>query len=195
MKIWYVATLLALILPTLSGCALTSKADPLEVRYFSAEPAAGPGSTAAGAIELRGVRAASHLTAKMLYRVSSNEYGYHETQRWTDDPAQYLRRGLERALFAGGGLKRARVGDHPFLEVELTAFESVQTEGSAEARVGLTLFLYDGRTSLAYRTIEVTQSVSDPTDGSSVAAACALALEAAIAEAIAVVDAALKAKG
>src|SRR5689334_18964534 len=91
--------LAALLVAGAGGCALTSKAEVLELRYFSPEhvkphltgadvsPAPGPGAPNA-ALELRLGRVSSgpNLRDRIAFRDSAYELGYYENWRWTERP-------------------------------------------------------------------------------------------------------------
>ena len=89
-----------------SACALTSKADLVETRYFSPErvkPAAEttPRTAASrGTLELRLGRVSSgpSLRERIAYRDAAYELGYYDDLRWTERPETYVRRGLGHAL-------------------------------------------------------------------------------------------------
>src|SRR4029077_4048150 len=118
-----------------TGCALLSKAAPLQPRYFSLEDGplasnrgAALRSPTSGAMQLRlgRVSAGPHLRERIVYRDSDHELGYYEDRRWTERPETYLRRALARALFEERGLLRVVSGGAPTLEVELVAFEEIR---------------------------------------------------------------------
>lgn len=153
--------LLALLSAAPSGCALTSKADALSLRYFdplpSTEPRAEP---APRAFELRlgQVSSASNLDERIAYRVSSAEVGFYEDRRWTEPPEAYLRRALEKELFERRKLTRVITGPAPVLDVELTAFE--EQKGADKVRVKLSFNLRDERRSLLERSLDLEQPVA-----------------------------------
>lgn len=132
------------------GCALTAKSEPLLPRYFSPERADGkekPVSSAekTGAeLRLGHVGAVSYLDERMVYRDSAFELGYYEERRWTEAPEEYLRRGLERALFEQRGLRHVVGGSAPTLEVELLVFDEIR-KPKALARVQVRVRLQDVR--------------------------------------------------
>jgi len=99
--VWTLSGCCLLALPS-TGCALTSKAEVLTARYFSAEPARtarSPHAPAGLELRLGQVSAASHLDERIAYRVGGSEMGFYEDQRWTENPEAYLRRSArQRAL-------------------------------------------------------------------------------------------------
>jgi cholesterol transport system auxiliary component len=150
----------------LSGCALTSKSKPIEMRYFApvvtapvkgSPPIAGP-APAIGEQKLRlgRVEGASYLRAKIAYRESRHEVGYYETRRWTEEPAEYVRRALSRAFFEERGLAEVVSGTAPTLEIELSAFDEVRG-ARPSARIEVTWKLRNGRDVIAQRTLEVSR--------------------------------------
>jgi cholesterol transport system auxiliary component len=150
-------TLAALLLST--GCALLTKADPLEPRFFTPETSApagrpGGGSARAGAgaggatagLELRlaRVNAGSNIRDRLVYRDAGHEVGYYEERRWTEKPEAYVRRALARALFERRGIAQVLAGAAPTLDVDVLAFEEVRAP-SHVARVELAFTLHDER--------------------------------------------------
>ena len=98
---------LGLLLLAVPGCALTSKADPLEIRYFTpAEAPARPATPAGDGARLRLGRlsASDHLRQRIVVRTSAVELAALEDRRWTEKPEDYLRRALARSLFEEAGL-------------------------------------------------------------------------------------------
>ena len=136
------------------GCALTSKADVVPIRYFSPEqvkprltgadsspvPAPGAPSTA---LELRLGRVSSgpNLRDRIAFRDAAYELGYYENWRWTERPETFVRRELGRTLFEEHGLHRVFSGAAPTLDVEVIAFDDLRLEKSRAARVQLHLML------------------------------------------------------
>lgn len=137
-----------------SGCALTSKAEVVEIRYFSPEQTP-PRLTAAegahpptahapdGAPELRLGRVSSgpNLRDRIAFRDAAYELGYYENWRWTERPETFVRRALGRTLFEEHGLRRVFGGAVPSLEVEVISFDDVRLASSRAARVQLKVIL------------------------------------------------------
>lgn len=171
------------LLVVLAGCALTSKAAPVEIRYFSpvpsrsAETATKPVS---GRVQLDRVTSASHLRSRIAHRSSPVEVELSDSQRWTEDPEDYARRSLERALFARG-LELAVTGEALVLDVVVTGFEDVVREGRHFGRVQLHYRLEDDVRVVAEGTVTVERPSSGP-DISRVVTAIGDALEAASAQ-------------
>jgi len=160
---WYgkvsFGALVAAVLGSPVGCALTSKAEVYAPRYFSPEPVIGARSAkVAEKLELRlgQVSSASHLDERIAYRVGGAEMGFYEDQRWSENPEAYLRRALERDLFQDRGLSRIVSGPSPILDVELTAFEELRGQPT-QARVAVTFSLRDDRYSFAERSFDLTR--------------------------------------
>src|SRR5262245_3468274 len=124
------------------GCALTSNAPPLDVRYFDVEvprmtttrAAAGP-VIAPRALAIGRVRSSTFLCNRIVYRAADDALGTYERSRWTEYPDAYLRRSLSHAFFEGERFVETLSGDAPTLEAELVAFEEVRKEGVRAGRV------------------------------------------------------------
>jgi cholesterol transport system auxiliary component len=127
---------------SLAGCSMFSRSSPVEVRYFSPEPApvagARPtptktplqptGATEPSTRERRSVRLgriapSEHLREEIVRRESPYEIDVYENRLWTEPPDVYVRRALERALFERRGLEEALRGATLTLHVEVTGFE------------------------------------------------------------------------
>ncbi len=146
----------------LGGCALTSKGEALDVRYFTPEHAAPRltsatvGTSASSVPELRLGRVTSglHLRERIAYRTAAHEIGYYEDRRWTERPDVFVRRELERVLFEERGFHRVLGGAAPTLDVEVVAFDEIRGPSRA-ARVTLRILLFDDRTVLVEDTVSV----------------------------------------
>ena len=168
-----------------AGCALTSRSEPMQVRYFSAEIAGdardrAPQTAAPAAplnLRLERVRSSSHLGASIAYRTGTHELGYYEDERWTERPESFLERGLERALFQERGVTRVVGGASEALSVELTAFEEVRGP-SPLGRVEVTITLHDERASQLEQTIRVERPI--PNTGKDTASRTVAALSEAL---------------
>ncbi|HXX66818.1 MAG TPA: ABC-type transport auxiliary lipoprotein family protein [Polyangiaceae bacterium] len=177
------ATVLATVL---SGCALTSRAAPLDVRYFSpleVEPARMPRPIPQSAVALRigHVTSSAYLRSRIVHRDSDFEVSEYETLRWTESPEVYVARSLRRALFDDRGLREALGGSPPTLDVEVTAFEESRRGPHRGGRVQLRYEIHDDQFVLASGTVA---KEHDATDGSieQVVAAIAVAMHAASSE-------------
>lgn len=161
--------LVSLVCLVSSGCALTSRSDPLPMRYFTAEAAASSGGerTQRSALSpgselplrLERVQASSHLEDAIAYRNAGHEVGYYEGERWTERPGDFVERALERALYQDGGLKRVISGASETLVVELTAFEEIRGPQPV-ARFEAIITLHDERTSQLVQTVRVERPIA-----------------------------------
>ena len=139
------AAILAILLP---ACALTTKAPPIDLRYFSPEGVTATVSrrqAAQGAIRLRLGRVASsaNLRDRIVHRDSEFEVREYETLRWTEDPEVYVQRAMANALFDGRELEQAVSGPLPTLDVDVIAFEEVRSGVTRGGRVALRYELRD----------------------------------------------------
>jgi hypothetical protein len=76
-------------------------------------------------------------------------------------PEEYLRRSLERALFADGGLTQAVSGEAPILDVELLAFEEVRRGSKRSAEVKRRYVLRDERVVIAAGEVRIEEPSRD----------------------------------
>lgn len=161
MRLHPITACVALVVASLaSGCALTSKADPTILKYYSLDAPRHrphpPGSPAAGSaplqLRLGRVNAASYIRDRIVYRDSSVEMGYFEDLRWTEKPEAYVRRDLTQALFEDEGVQEVVGGVGPTLEVDLDTFDEVR-EPQPVARVTMTWVLRDDTVVLMRDTI------------------------------------------
>lgn len=143
--------LLAAAVSQVGACALVSRGETLQVRYFTLDDrsvAHTPGAKSDLTLRLGRVDASGGLGEQIAVRKGAYELSYRDDQRWTEKPAQYVRRELERALFSERGLARSYSGLTPTLEVELVELELVHTDKQAQARVRLTAQVRDERRGL-----------------------------------------------
>jgi uncharacterized lipoprotein YmbA len=183
------STLVVATAVLLSGCALTSKADPIVLLYYSPLSAALESSEAATPatgsarqeLRLRRVTAAAHLREGLVHRESSSEYRVSERHLWTEPPADYLRRAITRQLFERQGVRRAFQGSSPTLELELTCFEELRDQ--SKVRVEVVASLQVGQRAVLQETFRVEGPAKRPSDSSS-RAAVAEALGKALAEVV-----------
>jgi ABC-type uncharacterized transport system auxiliary subunit len=182
-------TLRAMAVLAFSGCALTSKADLVDIRYFSPERVkVEPASEVARPkpldealrVKLGRVLSGSNLRERIAYRDDEYELGYYEELRWTERPETYVRRGLARSLFETHRLHRVFSGDAPTLEVEVLAFDDQRLSTGRSARVQLRVILYEDAGVLFEDTLTFDSRVaSDEPMIEDVIAAMASALDAA----------------
>jgi len=133
-----------LLLATLAGCSLFSKAPPLEITYF--EPRVTAGETRAEPtdvkIRLGRVSLGGHLRSRVAYRTSRSSIELYEGRRWAEPPSEYVQRALEQELVRRGALVTG--GRALELDVEVIAFEEVRSPAHA-GRVVLRYMLVDDR--------------------------------------------------
>lgn len=157
-----------------AGCALSSKAAPIELRYFSPEPpeppagterrsggsggsssdSSEPGAAPAAArprLHLGRVTPSAHLRYRIVRRSSPVERELSETLRWTEPPDAYVRRALTRALFEARSLEQVIGGPAPTLDVEVLAFEAVDRAPAPTVRGPARPATRAGRVELRYQ--------------------------------------------
>jgi ABC-type uncharacterized transport system auxiliary subunit len=171
-----------------SACALTSRSEPMQVRYFSADTAEThrmpsqtqvPGTVVS--LRLERVRSSAHLGEAIAYRTGVHEVGYYDQERWTERPEAFLERGLERAFFQDQGVTRVVGGIAESLSVDLISFEEVRgPKPVARVEVGLTL--HDERASHLEQTIRIERPIV--ANGTDKPASAVAALSEALNEAI-----------
>jgi hypothetical protein len=182
MKTWNMVAACAVV----SGCALTDKAPPVEIRYFSPqayqpatrEPTPSP---SARMLDLRmgRITSSAHLRSRISYRATGYELGSYDTLRWTDNPETYLRRELHRSLFESRPVAERMTGRVPVLEVELIAFEEVRKNGIHFGRVALHYSLRDESRVLADGHVEVERKATSGGGIENIVGAISAALAAA----------------
>lgn len=126
----------------LAACTLGSPSTPLAVRYFApdlGEPVPVPAAPHAACprIALGRITASDHLRYRIAWRRSPVELELSDTLRWAERPEDYARRAIERALFGVHAFPRALADGAPTLDVEVTAFEAVETTPTLRGRVEL----------------------------------------------------------
>lgn len=178
---------------TVTACALLSKSEFAEIRYFSPEratprtssagPAVAPASGAAKKpvrLRLGRVSSGRNLRERIAYRGAAYELGYYRDLRWTERPEAYVERALGRSLFEVHGLRRVLSGTAPTLEVEVIAFDELRLPKIRAARIQLKLMLYDDTGAVLDDTLTVDRPVAGETpEIEDVVAAMANALDAA----------------
>jgi cholesterol transport system auxiliary component len=153
-----------------NACALTSKAEVVDVRYFNPERinprinratlAATP-QTTIPTLQLRLGRVSSgpNLRERIAYRNSAYEQGYYEDLQWTERPEIYVRHELGRSLFEAHAFRRVLTGAAPTLDVELIAFDEVRLKASRVARIQLKVILYEDEGVLFEDTLTIDRPV------------------------------------
>jgi hypothetical protein len=139
---WRVGRVLVIGLAALgSGCALTSRGEALDIRFFTPEGAHADATIvttnvpAGPSLRLDRVTSGPDLGLRIVHGDGAYEVAYYEDRRWTERPALYLRRALDRSLFDNHGFRRELGGDSPALEAELLVFEEVKTPAAHAARI------------------------------------------------------------
>jgi ABC-type uncharacterized transport system auxiliary subunit len=171
-----------------SACALLSKSDLVDIRYFSPErvkagidDAAPTAAPQPGDLRLRlgRVSSSSSLRERIAYRNAAYELGYYEELRWTDRPEIYVRRALGRSLFEAHGLHRVLSGLSPTLETEVLAFDDMRLSTGRAVRIQLRVVLFDDAGVIFEHTLTVDRPVTgDKPRIEDVVAAMADALDA-----------------
>ena len=188
-----IALLVAAALAGTAGCALTSKADVVNIRYFSpevvkprltnADASAAPAAPAPNdAVEVRlgRVSSGSNLRERIAYRDAAYELGYYDDWRWTERPETFVRRELGRSMFEAHGFHRVLGGSAPSLEVEVIAFDDVRLPSGRAARVQLKVILFEDSGVVYEDTFTVEKAVAgDKPKIEDVVAAMASALDMA----------------
>ena len=88
-------------------------------------------TASAPALRLGRVTSDLHLDERVVYRPASaspHEIAYYGAARWTEPPAQTLRRMLERGLFEphqAAALRESALPETPRLEVDLTTLDDI----------------------------------------------------------------------
>jgi ABC-type uncharacterized transport system auxiliary subunit len=119
---WIAVALLA------AGCVFRNAPD---TRFFRPESTALDGSAETPSVgggvplRLRPVRGTPLLRERIVWRVSSVEYGLYDQRRWTELPASYVERALEVALRATPGIRLTGEPSAAVLRVEVVAFDEV----------------------------------------------------------------------
>jgi ABC-type uncharacterized transport system auxiliary subunit len=182
-----------LLLLVITGCALTSRSTPVQIRYFSpiaasSTKAASPPLHASIApehgdlprVRIGNVTPSDHLREDIARRTSPFEVELYAQRRWTEAPETYVQRALAEALFEDRPIAEAVSGPAVILQVEVLAFEEVAAPAPG-GRVQLRYRLDDDRSVLASGVI----TVERPASGSGfvpIVAAIGQALEQATAQ-------------
>jgi cholesterol transport system auxiliary component len=168
----------------LAGCALTSKAAPLELRFFSppSHPVVTPVAEASRTpLRLGRVGSGDLVGTRIIHRASEVEVAPYETLRWTDEPTVYVRRALAGALFEGQPLAQATDGTALTLDVDVLAFEEVRLGQRRLGRVELSYDLRDDTHVIAHGAVRVERDAG-PDGIEHVVTAIGAALDAAAVE-------------
>lgn len=162
--------LLAALALALPGCALTSKADPIDIRYFAppeppveASARASADTAAAPALRLGRVRAADHLRSTIVFQKSDVELGAYASDYWTERPTDYVERALRAELYQRRGIVESLSSSATTLDVEVLAFQEIREGDARAARVTLAFSVRDG--GKVADASQVTVDVPATTDG------------------------------
>jgi uncharacterized lipoprotein YmbA len=177
-----------LLSPLATGCALTSKGETLDVRYFAVEVApplrevrAEPAAAGAPALSVRVGRmsASAHLRKYLVYRPSAVELRMEMSRWWAEAPEDYLRRAVIDAMFVEHPVEQSLSGSSPTLDCELVAFEQVTEKKEPKARVAIRFALHDRVRVLSAGTFTVDRPLQEEDDPEELAKALGDALEEA----------------
>jgi ABC-type uncharacterized transport system auxiliary subunit len=131
----------ALLLVVLAcGCALLGKNDPILPRYFTPEYEAEPRVVPPRAdleVRIGRIESWAHLRERIVVRRAGRELVYRDDLRWSELPEVYLRRALTRALFEERGVVESLGGRGVVFDVELIAFEEVESTALPATRGAL----------------------------------------------------------
>lgn len=181
-------TALLVVMCGCSGCALMSKAESLDVRYFApqvpepsgemrVEPVAAGGR--ALAVRVGRISASAHLRKYLVYRSTAVELRMDLTRWWAEAPEDYLQRAIVDALFVEHPVEQSLSGSVPTLDCELLAFEQVTENKQQKARVSVRFAVHDQIRVLAAGTLTVDRVLREADDPEELAKALGGALEEA----------------
>ncbi len=152
----------------LAGCSVLTRATPIEVRYFTPEPARALAHTTSSRepdsrprLQLGDLSSSVNLRDRIVHRESPVEVGVYETLRWTEHPEQYVRRSLTRALFEDRPIEHVFESSAPALDVELLSFEVLHDDHRWAGRVQLRYRLRDERTVIASGVVTMEQPATE----------------------------------
>jgi ABC-type uncharacterized transport system auxiliary subunit len=114
-------------------------------------------------LRLKRVTAAKHLNEEMVFRRSDLELGVYEDQRWSEPPAEYVRRALAFALFERRGFTRVHATNAATLDVEVTAFE--ETLSPAGVVLEVVVQLHKGDRALLQETFTLREPLTGHSEG------------------------------
>ena len=168
----YFAFCVIVVAVTVSACALTSKAEVVDVHYFSPERIEprrdndGPrlatrttGPNLPLQVRLGRVTSGPNLRERIAYRNTAYELGYYEDLRWTERPETYVRREIGRSLFETQGMRRVLSGTAPTLDVEVIAFDELRLKSGRAVRVQLRAILYEDAGVIFEETLTIDRQV------------------------------------
>ncbi len=133
-------TLCPLVALALCGCFGGTPEPPRYFEPVTPEREAKPAPLELSSLRLRTVDSAELLGDRIVWRKSDVELGVYEQERWTEQPAFYVREHLGRELFEVRRFRRTGRGAPLFLDVQLRAFEEVLVP-KHEVRVSIWILL------------------------------------------------------
>jgi ABC-type uncharacterized transport system auxiliary subunit len=125
------------------GCALTQRGASIPWQYFTPEQA-GTAQLTSASVDTNGshpqvclgrVSAGTSLGKRIAYRESEHQMGYYEDRRWTEEPARYVHRSLERMLFQQHAFQCDHDAKAATLDVEVLGFEELKMGTTHAARI------------------------------------------------------------
>ncbi|MBL4848142.1 MAG: membrane integrity-associated transporter subunit PqiC [Planctomycetes bacterium] len=149
------------------GCALTSKADPIEITYVRPDHVPLGAAGARRPLRIDAVSSGEAL-GRTLLTVEGGLVRPSESLQWTEIPAIYVKRALGRTLFEAEpgqlpGFRRDLGRESPRLKVELLRFEwAKRPKAGGPVRVECRFTLWKGDRALLERTILTEANAADP---------------------------------
>jgi cholesterol transport system auxiliary component len=167
----------------LGACSLTSKAPSVPIHLVTTEGLASPPAVVdqvpgERAIRIGKITSSAHLRRRVVYREADLQLGAYDDWRWTENPEEFLRRSIGRALHRQHGVGRSLDGSAPTLDLELVAFEEVRRGTGRSGRVRVLYSLHDEREVMVSGEVTVEAPARSARAGD-VVAAIAAALEEA----------------
>jgi len=127
-----------------AGCALTSKGQAVEVRWYTLEVPRAEAANhlpAGPALRLDNVQSSPALGERIAWGDGRYQIGFYEERRWMERPARFVTSALQRALFRARGLRPTTEAAAPRVDVELVSFQEIRSDRVHAARVALHLQL------------------------------------------------------
>jgi hypothetical protein len=165
---------LASLASIMTACALTSRAPPTDVRYFSPQITAQPLVTPCNAaIRIAKWSSSAHLRYRVTRRRSAVEVSLVDRERWTEYPETYVRRSFGRMLGVHQAYESATS-----VTVNVLAFDDVERAGRRFGRVELE-YEISNESKLVGRGVVVAERAALAPDMLAVVEALSQALDAA----------------
>lgn len=127
-----------------AGCALTSRSQPYQVKWYTPEvlhAEAPPPRSPGPALRLGAVRSGPELERRIAWSNGAYQMAFYDDRRWTERPARFVTSALRRVLFETRGLQSTDQPTAPLLEVEVVSFEEVRSPRGHYGRVALQIRL------------------------------------------------------